>query len=215
MPKQKSHSASKKRFRFTASGLLKRNKQNKNHILNKKTRKRKRNLRQGAYVNETQAKTISNMIYGQKQQEGTIMRIKRAVTALKKKRKIMKQAKGYFGAKSKLYRVAREAVMKSGQYAYVGRRLKKRDFRRLWIARINAAARLNNISYSRLMHGLKVAGIDLNRKVLADIAINDAAAFTALCEQAKAAINAQFREPSFIEGSFIKLNEIYNFFSER
>ena len=118
------------------------------------------------------------------------MRIKRAVTALKKKRKIMKQAKGYFGAKSKLYRVAREAVMKSGQYAYVGRRLKKRDFRRLWIARINAAARLNNISYSRLMHGLKVAGIDLNRKVLADIAVNDAAAFAALCEQAKAAINA-------------------------
>ena len=118
------------------------------------------------------------------------MRIKRAVTALKKKRKIMKQAKGYFGAKSKLYRVAREAVMKSGQYAYVGRRLKKRDFRRLWIARINAAARLNNISYSRLMHGLKVAGINLNRKVLADIAVNDAAAFTALCEQAKAAINA-------------------------
>lgn len=118
------------------------------------------------------------------------MRIKRAVTALKKKRKIMKQAKGYFGAKSKLYRVAREAVMKSGQYAYVGRRLKKRDFRRLWIARINAAARLNDISYSRLMHGLKVAGIDLNRKVLADIAVNDAAAFTALCEQAKAAINA-------------------------
>ena len=118
------------------------------------------------------------------------MRIKRAVTALKKKRKIMKQAKGYFGAKSKLYRVAREAVMKSGQYAYVGRRLKKRDFRRLWIARINAAARLNNISYSRLMHGLKVAGIDLNRKVLADIAVNDAAAFTALCEQAKTAINA-------------------------
>ena len=116
------------------------------------------------------------------------MRIKRAVTALKKKRKIMKQAKGYFGAKSKLYRVAREAVMKSGQYAYVGRRLKKRDFRRLWIASINAAERLNDISYSRLMHGLKVAGIDLNRKVLADIAVNDAAAFTALCEQAKAAI---------------------------
>lgn len=118
------------------------------------------------------------------------MRIKRAVTALKKKRKIMKQAKGYFGAKSKLYRVAREAVMKSGQYAYVGRRLKKRDFRRLWIARINAAARMNNISYSRLMHGLKVAGIDLNRKVLADIAVNDATAFTALCEQAKSALNA-------------------------
>ncbi len=118
------------------------------------------------------------------------MRIKRAVTAQKKKRKIMRQAKGYFGAKSKLYRVARQAVMKSGQYAYVGRRLKKRDFRRLWIARINAAARMNDLSYSRLMHGLKVAGIDLNRKVLADIAVNDSAAFTALCEKAKAAVNA-------------------------
>ena len=100
----------------------------------------------------------------------------------------MQRAKGYFGAKSKLYRVARQAVMKSMQYAYVGRRLKKRDFRQLWIARINAAARMNDISYSRLMHGLKVAGIDLNRKVLADLAVNDAAAFTSLCEQAKAAL---------------------------
>ncbi len=118
------------------------------------------------------------------------MRIKRAVNAQKKKRKIMRQAKGYFGAKSKLYRVARQAVMKSGQYAYVGRRLKKRDFRRLWIARINAAARMNDLSYSRLMHGLKVAGIDLNRKVLADIAVNDSAAFAALCEKAKAAARA-------------------------
>lgn len=117
------------------------------------------------------------------------MRIKRAVNAQKKKRKIMRMAKGYFGAKSKLYRVARQAVMKSGQYAYVGRRLKKRDFRKLWIARINAAARMNNMSYSRLMHGLKVAGIDLNRKVLAEIAVSDAKAFTGLCEKAKAAIN--------------------------
>ena len=116
------------------------------------------------------------------------MRIKRAVNAVKKRRKIMRKAKGYFGAKSKLYRVARQAVMKSGQYAYVGRRLKKRDFRQLWIARINAAARQNDISYSRLMHGLKVANVDLNRKVLADIAVNDAAAFTALCDQAKAAL---------------------------
>ena len=116
------------------------------------------------------------------------MRIKRAVNAVKKRRKIMRKAKGYFGAKSKLYRVARQAVMKSGQYAFVGRRRKKRDFRQLWIARINAAARMNDISYSRLMHGLKVANVDLNRKVLADIAVNDAAAFTALCNQAKAAL---------------------------
>ncbi|MBR1747677.1 MAG: 50S ribosomal protein L20 [Clostridia bacterium] len=116
------------------------------------------------------------------------MRIKRAVNAVKKRRKIMRKAKGYFGSKSKLYRIARQAVMKSGQYAWVGRRLKKRDFRQLWIARINAAARQNDISYSRLMHGLKVANIDLNRKVLADLAVNDPAAFTALCNQAKEAL---------------------------
>lgn len=116
------------------------------------------------------------------------MRIKRGVNAVKKRRKILKRAKGYFGAKSKLYRVARQAVMKSGNYAYVGRRLKKRDMRRLWIARINAAARLNGLSYSRLMHGLKVQGIDLNRKMLSELAISDAAGFTALCEKAKQSI---------------------------
>lgn len=116
------------------------------------------------------------------------MRIKRAVNAVKKRRKILRQAKGYYGAKSKLYRIARQAVMKSGQYAYIGRRLKKRDFRKLWIARINAAARMNNISYSRLMHGLKVSGIELNRKILADLAVSDAKAFTTLCETAKASL---------------------------
>ena len=114
------------------------------------------------------------------------MRIKRGVNAVKKRRKILKQAKGYRGAKSKLYRIARQAVMKSGNYAYVGRKRKKRDFRSLWIARINAAARLNGLSYSQFMYGLKSAGITLNRKVLADMAVNDAAAFAALCEQAKA-----------------------------
>ncbi|MGN1042789.1 MAG: 50S ribosomal protein L20 [Christensenellales bacterium] len=116
------------------------------------------------------------------------MRIKRAVNAVKKRRKIMRRAKGYFGSKSKLYRVARQAVMKSMQYAYVGRKLKKRDFRQIWIARINAAARMNDISYSRLMHGLKVAGIDLNRKVLADLAVNDAEAFAGVCAKAKEAL---------------------------
>ena len=114
------------------------------------------------------------------------MRIKRGVNAVKKRRKILKLAKGYWGAKSKLYRVAREAVMKSQAYAYVGRKAKKRDFRQLWIARINAGARINGLSYSKLMHGLNLAGITLNRKVLADLAMNDAAAFAALCEQAKA-----------------------------
>ncbi len=116
------------------------------------------------------------------------MRIKRGVTAVKKRRKILKLAKGYFGAKSKNYRIARQAVMKSGNYAYIGRKLKKRDFRNLWIARINAAARANGLSYSKFMHGLKVAEIDLNRKVLADIAVNDAKAFAKLAETAKSNI---------------------------
>ena len=114
------------------------------------------------------------------------MRIKRGVNVVKKRRKIFKLAKGYFGAKSKLYRVARQAVMKSLSYAYVGRKAKKRDFRRLWIARINAGCRANGMSYSTFMHGLKLAEVNLNRKVLADMAINDPAGFTALTETAKA-----------------------------
>lgn len=114
-------------------------------------------------------------------------RVKRAVNAQKKKRKVMKLAKGYFGAKSKQYRAASEQVRRSLRYAYIGRKLKKREYRRLWIARINAAARMNGISYSRLMNGLKVAGVNVNRKMLSELAINDAKAFTALVEKAKAA----------------------------
>ena len=115
------------------------------------------------------------------------MRIKRGVNAVKKRRKIMRVAKGYYGAKHNQYRLAKEQVMRSGMYAYVGRKNKKRDFRSMWIVRINAAARMNGLSYSRLMHGLKVAGIDLNRKVLSEIAISDPTTFTSLCEKAKAA----------------------------
>jgi len=113
------------------------------------------------------------------------MRIKRAVNAVKKRRKILKLAKGYFGGRSKRYRVAREAVMKAQMYAYIGRKNKKRDFRSLWITRINAAARLNNLSYSKLMFGLKKAGIELNRKVLAELAVNNAKDFAAICDVAK------------------------------
>ena len=116
------------------------------------------------------------------------MRIKRSVNALKKRRAILKQAKGYRGAKSKLYRVAREAVMKSGNYAFIGRKLKKRDFRRLWIARINAACRINGISYSRFINGLKVANISLNRKILSELATNNPTEFTSLVETAKVAL---------------------------
>ena len=113
------------------------------------------------------------------------MRIKRAVNAVKKRRKIMRLAKGYWGSKSRSYRVAKQAVMKSQMYAFISRRLKKRDFRKLWITRINAAARQNGLSYSRFMHGLKQAGIDLNRKMLAEIAVSDPQSFSNLALKAK------------------------------
>lgn len=112
-------------------------------------------------------------------------RIKGAVTARARHKKVLKLAKGYFGSKSKLYRIANQAVMKSLVYAYRDRKAKKRDFRKLWITRINAAARMNGLSYSRFMNGLRKAGINLNRKVLADMAVNDAAGFANLVEKVK------------------------------
>ena len=115
-------------------------------------------------------------------------RVKGAMMTRKRRNKILKAAKGYWGAKSKHFKMAKEQVMKSGNYAFAGRKMKKRDFRQLWIARISAAAKANGMNYSTLMHGLKKAGIDLNRKMLSEIAIEDKAAFTALCEQAKAAL---------------------------
>lgn len=115
-------------------------------------------------------------------------RVKGGTVTRKRRKKIIKLAKGYYGSKSILFKVANQQVMKSYQYAYRDRRQKKRDFRKLWIARINAAARMNNLSYSVLMHGLKVAGIEVNRKMLADLAVHDAVAFTALADQAKEAL---------------------------
>ena len=115
-------------------------------------------------------------------------RIKGALATRKRRNKTLKLAKGYFGAKSKHFKMAKQAVMKSGQYAYIGRKQKKRDFRRLWITRISAAAKLNGMNYSTFMNGCKKAGIGLNRKMLSEIAINDPAGFTAIAEQAKAAL---------------------------
>lgn len=114
-------------------------------------------------------------------------RIKGAMMTRKRRKKVLKLAKGYYGAKSKLFRVAKEAVMKSGQYAYIGRKQKKRNFRSLWITRISAACKMNGMNYSTFMHGLKTAGIEINRKMLAEMAINDAAAFTQLTKIAKEA----------------------------
>ena len=113
-------------------------------------------------------------------------RIKGAVTTRARRKSVLKRAKGYYGAKSIRFKMAKQAVMKSGQYAYVGRKLKKRDFRRLWIARINAAARINGISYSRLMDGLKKKNININRKMLAEMAVNDVNGFAKLVETVKA-----------------------------
>lgn len=118
-------------------------------------------------------------------------RIKRAVNAVKKRRKVFKLAKGYFGAKSKQYRSASQQVMKSLAYAYVGRKNKKREYRKLWITRINAGARICGTNYSRLINGLRVAGVDVNRKVLADLAVNDMAAFKALTDVANEALAAK------------------------
>lgn len=112
-------------------------------------------------------------------------RVKGGTVTRKRRKRMLKLAKGYYGSKHTLFKTAKEQVMNSYNYAYRDRRQKKRDFRKLWIARINAAARMNGLSYSKLMHGLKVAGIEINRKMLADLAVTDAAAFTALAEEAK------------------------------
>ena len=115
-------------------------------------------------------------------------RVKGALSTRKRRNKVLKLAKGYFGSKSRHFKMAKQAVMKSGNYAYIGRKQRKRDFRRLWITRISAACKMNDINYSTFMNGLKKAGITLNRKMLSEIAIADEAAFAALVEQAKAAL---------------------------
>ena len=116
-------------------------------------------------------------------------RVKGAMMARKRRNKILKMAKGYWGAKSKHFKMAKQAVLKSGNYAFAGRKMKKRDFRSLWITRISAQAKVCGMNYSTLMHGLKVAGIDLNRKMLAELAVSDKEAFAALVEKAKVALN--------------------------
>ena len=115
-------------------------------------------------------------------------RVKGALMARKRRNKVLKMAKGYYGAKSKHFKMAKQAVMKSGNYAFAGRKMKKRDFRSLWITRISAQAKVCGMNYSTLMHGLKLAGIDLNRKMLADLAVSDKEAFAAIAEKAKAAL---------------------------
>ena len=115
-------------------------------------------------------------------------RVKGVLATRKRRRKVLKLAKGYWGAKSKHFKMAKQAVLKSGNYAFAGRKMKKRDFRSLWITRISAQAKVCGMNYSKLMHGLKLCGIDLNRKMLAELAVSDKEAFAAICEKAKAAL---------------------------
>ena len=132
------------------------------------------------------------------------MRIKRGVNAVKKRRKILKLAKGYFGAKSKLYRIARQAVMKSLAYSYVGRKHKKRDFRKLWITRINAECRVNDISYSKFINGLNKAGVIINRKMLSEMATNDKEAFANLVKLSKDALEGKMPKEAKVEKKVVK-----------
>ena len=166
MAKLKTKRAAAKRFKKTANGGLKRSKAYKSHILTKKTTKRKRNLRRKPMA-----------------------RVKGGMNAKQKHNKVLKLAKGYRGARSKQYRVAKQSVMRALTSSYAGRKQRKRQFRQLWIARINAAARMNDISYSKLMHGLKLAGVDINRKMLSEMAISDAEGFAKLVEVAKAQLS--------------------------
>src|SRR5216683_2785331 len=164
MPKLKTHKGAAKRFRLTATGKIKRGHSHARHILTKKTNKRKQLL------------------------EGIMPRAKRGNKRLERRKKILKLAKGYRGTKSKLYRSAKESVERGLNFAYTGRKLKKRDFRSLWIVRIGAAARLNGLNYSQFMHGLKLAGIELDRKILADFAAKQPEAFAELATSAKTAL---------------------------
>lgn len=135
-------------------------------------------------------------------------RVKGGNVARKRRKKILKQAKGYFGSKHILYRTANEQVMKSLRYAYRDRKQRKRNFRKLWISRINAAARLNGLSYSRFINGLTRAGIEVNRKMLADIAVTDAAGFTALCDLAKKGLDGELHKPELVEAAEVVTEDL-------
>ena len=190
MPKMKTHKGATKRFKTTGSGKVKRFKAFKSHILTKKTSKRKRNLRRaGLIATNGEQKRIKRLIQAA-YQEPIMPRAVSNVPRLKRKKQILEHAKGAFGARSKLWKAAKENVERGWKYAYRDRKNKKRDFRRLWIVRINAAARQHDMSYNVFINGLGKAGIEIDRKILADIAVRDPQAFGALADKVRAALNA-------------------------
>ena len=186
----KTHSGAKKRFKVTATGKVRARHAFSSHILEKKSPKRKREL--GAAADPVDHDDTAGQGHARSQEgEGDSMsRVKRSVHARKKRRATLQLAKGYRGDASRHYRAAKEAVLKADQYRYRDRRNRKRDFRRLWITRINAAARQNGLSYSQFMHGLERAGVELDRKILADIAVHDADTFRRFADRAREALAA-------------------------
>ena len=195
MPKMKTKSSAKKRFRVRPGGTVKRGQAFKRHILTKKTTKNKRHLRGAVTVHETNMgpwpRCCPSSAFNHRRTRSTHMpRVKRGVTARARHKKVLALAKGFRGRRGNVFRIAKEAVMKAGQYAYRDRRTKKRVFRQLWIARINAAARELGLTYSQFANGIRKAGIEIDRKVLADIAVHDKAAFAGIVEQVKAKLAA-------------------------
>ena len=186
MPKMKTHSGAKKRFKLTAKGKVRARHSFTSHILEKKSPKRKRRL--GRPGDGLQARHQARQDAAGSQ--ALMTRVKRSLNARKKRRATLKLAKGYRGDASRHYRTAKEAVLKADQYRYRDRRNRKRDFRRLWITRINAAARQNGLSYSQFMHGLQTAGVELDRKILADMAVHDADTFRRFADRAREALAA-------------------------
>ncbi len=183
MPKMKTHSGSKKRFHKTAGGKLRGRHSNRSHILEKKTPKRKRQLGRPAEISKAGPQAGRGPAA---RQGGSLMpRATNAVARRKRRKKVLDRAKGYYGRKHSSYRFANEQVMRSDAYAYRDRRTRKRDFRRLWITRINAAARQEGMSYSEFIHGLNEAGVEVNRKMLAEIAVSDPDGFRRFVELAR------------------------------
>ena len=190
MPKMKTHSGAKKRFKTSGSGKLVRRKQGRNHILEKKSAKRTRRLALEGEISKADLSRFYKMLGKYKftvRGDVKVARVKRSVAGRKSRKATLEKAKGYYGNKSRSYRAANEQVMHSGNYAFRDRRARKGEFRRLWIQRINAAARQNGTSYSKLVNGLNAAGVQVDRKILSDMAVNDPEAFSKLVEKAESA----------------------------
>ena len=190
MPKMKTHSGAKKRFSVTGTGKVRRLKAYKSHILTKKTPKRKRNLRPSDDHRDQRRGEAHQASHSGLRRNRRCLAYKSIVVRLKRKKQIMKAARGASAARSKLWKAAKETVERGWRYAYRDRKNKKRDFRRLWIVRINAAARQHDMSYSTFINGLQTAGIEIDRKILADLAVHEPAAFAAIAEQVRTALAA-------------------------